>query len=161
MDEKYTWAIGSRGYIYLLMQHYPEAQKDLTGALSMEERGWGFYCRGILNLTQNEIAVAHSNLRRAIELADIDYSKDPQDWQNTLNLMLYHLVAGDYVAADRLLKEAIDGNAPLQRWQATVQDLEELLIILPDHAQAPIFLERINAHLEKLRQAKTQSFGEG
>ena len=153
LDEKFARAIGGRGYTYLLMHRYPEAQKDLTSALSMEEHNWRFYCRGLLSLAQNEIAMAHSDLRRAIELADIDYSKEPQNWLNTLNLMLYHLVAGDHVAADRLLQEAIDGNAPMPHLQGAVQDLEELLTVLPDHAQAPIFLGRINAHLKNLRHA--------
>lgn len=86
-------------------------------------------------------------ITRAIELATADYDKDPHDWRNTLNLMLYHLVAGDNTLAERLLQEAFAGNAPVPRLKDAIQDLEELLTVLPDYVQAHSFLQRIEAHL--------------
>ena len=87
---------------------------------------------------------------REIELANLDYAQDPHDWRNTLNLMLYHLVAGDNSTAERFLQEAFDGNAPVHRLKGAIQDLEELLTVLPDHAQARTFLQRIEAHVADL-----------
>lgn len=150
LNEKSARAIGSRGYVYLLVHRYIESQTDLTKALSIVEDDWRFYCRGLSYLVQNQLIEAQSDLTRAIELASLDYAKDPQDWRNTLNLMLYHLVAGDNSMAERFLQEAVDGNAPIPRLKAAIQDLEELLIVLPDHPQARTFLQRIEAHLTNL-----------
>lgn len=104
LDEKYAWAIASRGETYLLLGCKAEAQADLNKALSLKENDWHFYWRGLLYLTQNQTESANADLTRAIGLATADYDKDPQDWQNTLNLMLYHLVSGDHALAERFLQ---------------------------------------------------------
>jgi tetratricopeptide (TPR) repeat protein len=150
LDEKYVWAIGFRGYVYLLLRRYGEAQTDLTRALFIKENDWDFYSRSLSYIAQNNIEIARTDLTRAIELANLDYAQDPHDWRNTLNLMLYHLVAGDNSTAERFLQEAFDGNAPVHRLKGAIQDLEELLTVLPDHAQARTFLQRIEAHVADL-----------
>ena len=150
LDAKHIRAIGSRGHIYLLLQNFAEAQADLNKALCIEEKDWYLYCRGLSYLVQDQPAEAQSDLTRAIELANLDYVQNPQDWRNTLNLMLYHLVAGNNSMAERFLQEAFDGNAPVHRLKGAIQDLEELLTVLPDHAQARTFLQRIEAHVADL-----------
>ncbi|MFZ4660890.1 MAG: tetratricopeptide repeat protein [Caldilineaceae bacterium] len=150
LDEKYVWAINRRGLVYLLLGRKVEAQADLNQALSLNEDDWYFYWRGLSYLVQNQLIEAQSDLIRAIELANLDYAKNPQDWRNTLNLMLYHLVAGNNSMAERFLQEAFDGNASIPPLKAAIQDLEELLIVLPDHTQARIFLQRIEAYLGDL-----------
>jgi tetratricopeptide (TPR) repeat protein len=150
LDEENTGAISRRGYIYLLLQNFAEAQVDINKALSIEENDWRFYCRGLSYLVQNQLTEAQSDLTRAIDLAKLNYVKEPHDWRNTLNLMLYHLVASDNSMAERFLQEAFDGNAPIPRLKAAIQDLEELLMVLPDHPQARIFLQRIEAYLGDL-----------
>lgn len=147
LDDKEVWAIGGRGYVYLLLGHYTESLTELTKALSIEESAWYLYCRGLAYLVQNQMAMAHNDLMRAIELGNIDCVSDPDDWRNTLNLMLYNLVAGDTASAERFLQEAFDRSVPAPHLQYTCRDLEELLTVLPDHAQAHAFLQRIEAHL--------------
>ncbi|MEZ4736928.1 MAG: hypothetical protein R3E79_58350 [Caldilineaceae bacterium] len=150
LDDKEVWAIGGRGYVYLLLGHYAESLAELTKALSIEESDWYFYCRSLSYLVQNQMAMAHSDLTRAIELGNIEYASDPIDWRNILNLMLYNLVAGNMVAAEKFLREVFDGNVPISHLQYICRDLEELLTVLPDHTQARIFLQRIEAHLSDL-----------
>ena len=58
------------------------------------------------------------------DLAQANYAINPEDWQNTSNLALYHLVAGHQQESESLYRSGL--NAPQEMIEMAVQDLEEL-----------------------------------
>ncbi|MCY7407778.1 MAG: hypothetical protein LH631_10485 [Alkalinema sp. CAN_BIN05] len=59
-----------------------------------------------------------------IDLTQAKYAIDPADWQNTFNLALYHLAAGDQQEFDMLYCSGL--NAPQEMIEMAVRDLEDL-----------------------------------
>jgi hypothetical protein len=60
--------------------------------------------------------------------------KRQQDWQNTFNLAVYHLAAGQTAVANRLYREGI--NAPPHSIRDAINDLEDCLTVQPGHERA-------------------------
>lgn len=52
------------------------------------------------------------------------YAIDPNDWQNTFNLALYHFAAGHYKESDMLYNSGL--NASQEIIEMAIRDLEEL-----------------------------------
>ncbi|MBC7250471.1 MAG: hypothetical protein H5T62_09320, partial [Anaerolineae bacterium] len=77
------------------------------------------------------------------------YAEKPQDWGNTLDLALYHLLAGETERAKHLYEEALTGGAPPYLIREALRDLDDLLALFPDHPHAQAMRERLQAYLEE------------
>lgn len=73
LDEKYAWALGSRGVTYWQMDKYEEALADLTRAIELDEQAaWAIAWRGETYLQMGKYEEALADLTRAIELNNKD-----------------------------------------------------------------------------------------
>ncbi len=136
IDANYRWAVYQRGYAYLLMQQCDRTIQDFDQAITIAPtKDWYCYCRAIAHLALNHPEAAHTDITRAIDLAQTKYAKDPTDWKNTFNLALYHLVANHFDSAYGLYQNAL-GAASCDRIQIAQRDLQDFLILFPDHVPA-------------------------
>jgi 6-phosphogluconate dehydrogenase len=90
---------------------------------------------------------AEADLAAAIRRAREAYQEKPQEWNNTLNLAVYHLAAGAADEAERLYREAIAGGAPVGALREALRDLDDLLALFPAHPQAQAMRDLLAAHL--------------
>jgi tetratricopeptide (TPR) repeat protein len=76
---------------------------------------------------------AKADLTQALQLAKYNYDKDPNNHRNTFNLALYYLVARQPEKAKLLYQNALTREAPTGILKEAIQDLKDLLIILPNY----------------------------
>jgi tetratricopeptide (TPR) repeat protein len=136
LDEKLIWPIGSRGITYRLMGDYQAATTELGRGIELDgdEFGWWYYQRALAHLAQSQANAAESDLSLAIGLADKKYQEDPKEWDRIFSLALFVLAAGQTAVAERLYHEG--ANAPPCSIKDAIDDLEDLLTVLPGHEQA-------------------------
>jgi hypothetical protein len=73
--------------------------------------------------------------------------KRQQDWQNTFNLAVYHLAAGQTAVAEKLYYEG--ASAPASSIQEAIDDLDDLLTVLPEHEQATAMRDYLQQILDE------------
>ncbi|MBE2202474.1 MAG: tetratricopeptide repeat protein, partial [Anaerolinea sp.] len=134
MGRRYAYAIAHRGVTYRLMGNYEAALADFDRAIELDENDWYCYDRSIVYLAKSRLNAAEKDLQRAITLAKQKYQNEPGNWNNTLNLALYRLAAGQTADAERLYRESADAPAGFIR--EAILDLEYFLAVLPEHEQA-------------------------
>ncbi|MGQ4649737.1 tetratricopeptide repeat protein [Lyngbya aestuarii] len=83
----------------------------------------------------NQSDKAQEDFTTAIKLASDKYQKNPQDYQNTLNLAVYLLASGDIEKAENLYREAAKA-APQTIINEAKRDLDEFLKAFPNSKAA-------------------------
>lgn len=133
LNPKNDLAIAIRCYIYQLMERYEEALRDLNRAIKLDSKNdWYQYLRAITYLARNQSNAAKTDLYSAIHLAQQKHTEKPADCQNTFNLGLYHLVAGNLPSAQRFYQIALQHNPSPANIRDALRDLEDLLKVLGD-----------------------------
>ncbi|MBW4459592.1 MAG: tetratricopeptide repeat protein [Nodosilinea sp. WJT8-NPBG4] len=155
---EWNWAIGYRGELYLWLQRYENAIAAFNQTLENDlSDDWTHYLRalglaktgGVQDVGQSLPAELPSasepalqDLTQAIQLAQTDYEKDPNDWHNHFNLALYHLVAGHYVDAHTLYEAGLNAS-PTWAIGMAHQDLRDYLRLFPDDKTASHWCDRL------------------
>lgn len=136
IDPQYAWALGQRGETYLLQDKYDVALADLVQCLDLNPKSdWTWYLVSLLYDYFDKKTDAAASIEQAINLAQSEYEKNSEAWQNTLNLALYYLAAGQQDKAEHLYEESL--SAPVSYLQDALQiDLHIFLHFFPNHAQA-------------------------
>jgi tetratricopeptide (TPR) repeat protein len=149
LDPKYQWAITHRVYTYLLLVHQNEALRDLDRVIELDSKDdWYQYLRAITYLARNQSNAAKADLDIALHLAHQKYINKPANCQNTFNLALYHLVAGNLSTAREFYQIALQHNASPAKIRDALQDLEDLLKVLGDVPDAKQMIEELKQHLK-------------
>jgi tetratricopeptide (TPR) repeat protein len=134
LDPKYTWAIARRGVTYRGMERYPEALADFDRAIELDPKdNWLHYNRALAHIGLKQPENAKADLTQALQLAKYNYDKNPNNHRNTFNLGLYYLVARQPEKAKLLYQNALTREAPTGIVKEAIQDLKDLLIILPNY----------------------------
>jgi tetratricopeptide (TPR) repeat protein len=117
----------------LLLHQYRDALTDFTTAIEIDTDDWSHYNRALAHIGLKQPENAKADLTQALQLAKYNYDKDPNNHCNTFNLALYYLVARQPEKAKLLYQNALSREAPTERIKAAIQDLKDLLFILPNH----------------------------
>jgi|GEM_PF-2275977 len=137
LNPKYGWAIAERGFTYMLMERYEEALQDFNRAIELNPRSdWYLYLRGFTYLILYQTDSAKADLNNAIQIAQNKQSKKPDDCQNTFNLALYHLVAGNLSTAQEFYQAALQQGASQFQIREAIRDLKDLLRVFPENTAA-------------------------
>jgi tetratricopeptide (TPR) repeat protein len=137
IDPKSAGAIARRGETYLLIRRYQDALVDFNRAVELDsEEDWCLYNRAITYQALGQVEAAKTDLAQAMRLAQATYEKDSSNYQNTFNLALYSLAAGENEHAKHFYRDALRRNAPAPRIQAALRDLEAFLTVFPHHPLA-------------------------
>jgi tetratricopeptide (TPR) repeat protein len=143
-DEDFALATFKCGEIYWLTEQYEQAIQKFDQAIQSDPTNDQYlYRRAFAHGLFDQPAESEADLESAIRLAQAKHDQDPTDWQNTLHLALYHLVAEQPESAVTLYQEAIASASPAQIHDA-IQDLEYLLQLLPDYQLAQEMLRSLN-----------------
>jgi tetratricopeptide (TPR) repeat protein len=144
------WAIAIRGLTYGLVERYDEALADFDRAIELKpDDDWYLYSRSLTYRALDQADESQADLTAAIQYARRGYEKNPQDWANTFDLALYHLVAGEAEGAGRLYKEALAGGASSYRIREALYYLGHFLVLFPDHPQAQAMRDLLQEHLQE------------
>jgi len=137
LDPNYYPAIYSRGRTCLTLKLYQEALEDFNRLIQLQpDEAFCFGSRALAYFALNQLDNAKADIARAIDLAQKDYSDNPENHRNTLNLASYYLIANNIEQAKHFYSDALRRGASQARIQAAVQDLEDLLKVFPNHAAA-------------------------
>jgi len=109
---------------------------------------WRLYDRACTHQALGQTDQAQADLTAAIQRAQEAYEEEPQDWQNTFNLALYHLAAGEAEEAERLYRAALSGGASPRLIRMAIRDLDGFLVFFPDHVQAQAMRHLLQQHLQ-------------
>jgi tetratricopeptide (TPR) repeat protein len=127
------------------MRHY----KDLNFAIELNAKyDFHFYLRALAYLALHQPDSAKADLDTAINLAQQKHTEKPEDYQNTFNLAIYHLVAGNLSTAKEFYQTTLQHNPSLSDIRDALQDLEELLEVLGDVPSAKQMIEELKPHLK-------------
>ncbi|MBW4519309.1 MAG: tetratricopeptide repeat protein [Scytolyngbya sp. HA4215-MV1] len=136
-NSRVLFALVNRGVVYLALKNYEAALSDLTYALDLNPKNdWCLHYRALTYLVLNQSDNAKADFDRAIQIAQQEYDEEPEHWNNTFNLALYHLAAGNLAQMKHFYQDALNRGAPQARIQAAIQDLEDLLRMFPEHEWA-------------------------
>jgi len=142
--------LANRGETYRLMGDYPSALTDLNHAIELEpQQDWAHYSRGLIFLIQNHSEQAQADFSLAIQQASPLYEKNPEDWQNTFNLAIYHLAAGHIEEAEGLYRKALTHPIPAGLLREVINDLDDFLHFFPDHPQAKVIRDLLQQRLDE------------
>ncbi|MBD2598269.1 tetratricopeptide repeat protein [Nostoc spongiaeforme FACHB-130] len=145
LDPKYDWAIASRGVIYCLMECYEEALQDFNRAIELDSKDDGYrYYRALVYLILQQTESAKADLDTAIQIAQQKHIEKTDKYQNTFNLALYHLVAGNLSTAQELYQTTLQQTPLPSIMRGAIQDLKDLLRVFPENTSA----QQIKALLE-------------
>ena len=134
LDPQNQEAILLRGKTYQFMKRYPEALADFDRAIDLDPKdNWLHYNRALAHIGLKQPENAKADLIQALQLAQPNYDKNPNNHRNTFNLALYYLVARQPEKAKLLYQNALSREAPTERIKAAIQDLKDLLISLPNY----------------------------
>ncbi|NEP58029.1 MAG: hypothetical protein F6K31_13565, partial [Symploca sp. SIO2G7] len=79
---------------------------------------------------------AKADFNKAIQIAQDKHTQKPDDCNNTFNLALYHLVAGNPSKAQELYQAALQQGASQFYIRDAIQDLTDLLRVFPENTAA-------------------------
>ncbi|QMS87841.1 tetratricopeptide repeat protein [Nostoc edaphicum CCNP1411] len=145
INPQYKWAIADRGRTYCLMERYEEALQDFNAIELDPKDDWYRYLRSLIYLALQQAESAEADLNIAIQIAQQKYTEKPDNCQNTFNLALYHLVAGNLSTAQELYQTALEQTALQTQIRDAIQDLKDLLRVFPENTSA----QEVKAVLEK------------
>jgi tetratricopeptide (TPR) repeat protein len=148
LDPDYAWAFVCRGVTHRLMGRYEEALADFNRAIELDPNDWYLYDRALTHQALGQTDQAQADLTAAIQRAQEVYEEKPQNWQNTFNLALYHLAAGEAEEAERLYQAALSSSASSYHIRKAIHDLDDFLALFPDHIQAQAMRHLLQQHLQ-------------
>ncbi|NES21088.1 MAG: tetratricopeptide repeat protein [Symploca sp. SIO3E6] len=130
-------AIANRANIYRLMGNYEDALQEFNRAIELDPRNdWCLYLRGLTYLILHQEDSAKADLNNAIQIAQDKQSQKPDDCQNTFNLALYNLVAGNLSTAQKLYQAALQQGYSQFYIRDAIQDLKYVLRVFPENIAA-------------------------
>ena len=128
------------------MERYEEALEDINRAIELDPKDdWYRYLRSLIYLAFQQAVSAKADLNIAIEIAQQKHTKKTGNCENTFNLALYHLVAGNLSSAQELYQTALEQTALQTKIRNAIQDLKDLLRVFPENTSA----QEVKAVLEK------------
>jgi len=137
IDPEYKWAIGQKGETYLLTHQYQQALQAFDTAIAIDpQNDWRFFFRALSQFALSDPKQAKTDLPKAIEIATETYTKNNNDYSNTLNLALYHLTAQQQEKATHLYQQVLSSKASRHYIHMAITDLQDLLTIFPNYQQA-------------------------
>lgn len=139
LNTNYPEANGSRGKVNLLSGHFEAGLADLNRAVELEaDNDWFLYCRALAYMALGQEAKAERDLDAAIRGFRNRYGETTQDLPSIaiFNLALYHLFGGEVARSKELYSEALSQGPSPHLIREAIRDLEDLLIIFPNHTQA-------------------------
>ena len=137
IDPKDAWAIAQRGVVYTYMERYEEALKDFNHVIEMNPKNdWSLYLRALNYFVRNQADSAKADLNKAIQIAQQEQTEKPSNYQNTFNLAIYHLIAGNLSNAQEFYQSALHECASLVKIRGAIQDLKDLLRVFPENTAA-------------------------
>jgi tetratricopeptide (TPR) repeat protein len=129
--------LAGRAKTYFSMRRYAEALDDYNHALQIDpSNAWYSYSRFLVHKVRDEEADARADLSNAIELAEKSCQPNAKDRGKRLDLALYYLSSGDYKKAYDLYQQALSSNASPVLIMQGLEDLDELLSVIPGHQEA-------------------------
>ncbi|MFN6518546.1 MAG: tetratricopeptide repeat protein [Nostoc sp. CreGUA01] len=146
LNPKYDWAIAHRGYTYFLIERYEDALQDFNRAIELDSKDDSHrYLRAIVYLALQQANSAEADLNIAIEIAQQKHTEKPDNYENTFDLALYHLVAGNPSSAQELYQTALEQTHLQSKIRNAIQYLKDLLRVFPENIHA----QQVKALLEK------------
>lgn len=134
LDSQNSKAFSKRGELYLELKAYRTALSDFQQALHLEpEKDWTLYLQGLAQAALGEQREAQESFRQAMALAQAAYDQQPKAWQNTFNLALYRLAAGEEAKTETLVRAALKEreDIPAGALRDALNDLETYLAVFP------------------------------
>jgi tetratricopeptide (TPR) repeat protein len=142
-------ALRDRGYAYMAVGRYDEALADLNRSLELvPNNDWSLYSRALVQLLRGREQEAHADLAKGTELAREWYEREPRNWRNTFNLVLYYVAASEFGEAERLVNEGISSGASSYRIREAMEGLEDFLALFPGHSQALALKQMLKSALQ-------------
>jgi tetratricopeptide (TPR) repeat protein len=137
-NDKLSWLFSERGRIYRILGRSDEALKDLNHAIELDNdnHSWKLYQQALIYPTQGKPEKAQAGFNKAIQEAQQDYQKNSKDRNILLNLGIYHLAIGRPEMAEKFYREALAVNQSKAWIQEGINDLDDFLLVYPDHKQA-------------------------
>ncbi|MEA5564033.1 hypothetical protein [Anabaena sp. UHCC 0399] len=130
------------------MQRYEEVIQDFNIAINLDlNNDWYLYIRALAYTALHQKDQAHADLALAIKLAKQGYEQDAKNWCNTFNLAIYYLAVEYTNPAEELYRYALSHSASLKSKRDAIQDLNEFLIIFPNHLQAQAMRQLLQSSL--------------
>ncbi|MEH2071251.1 MAG: hypothetical protein V7K47_24355 [Nostoc sp.] len=146
INSKYDWAIARRGYTYCLMERYDQALQDFNCAIELDPKDDFYrYLRALVYLALQQAESAEADLDTAIQIAQQKHTEKPDNYENTFDLALYHLVAGNLSTAQELYQTTLEQTTSQTKIRDAIQYLKDLLRVFPENTHA----QQIKALLEK------------
>jgi tetratricopeptide (TPR) repeat protein len=97
---------------------------------------WSLYLRALNYFVRNQADSAKADLNKAIQIAQQEQTEKPSNYQNTFNLAIYHLIAGNLSNAQEFYQSALHECASLVKIRVAIQDLKDLLRVFPENTAA-------------------------
>ena len=150
LDPKITWGFAQRGMAYLETQQYDKGLQDLNYALeSNPDAEWWHYIRALAYQMQGRSEDADIELAQAIQIASESHEKDPKDWRISSSLAVFYVKAGQLNVAQALFQECVTDGVPLSMVREMLYDMNTLLVLFPEHADAKIMREFLQKYLQE------------
>ncbi|MEO0533181.1 MAG: tetratricopeptide repeat protein [Cyanobacteria bacterium P01_A01_bin.123] len=154
LDAEYKRAAANRGEVYLLLRQYDEALLDFKASMDTNN-DWDYYRQALAYLGLKQIESTKAHLTQAIQIAQKNHEKVPNNHRHTFNLALYHLVSRKLDKGKHFYQEALSREAPVLFLKGAIQDLQDLLTIFPNYPHAQEMKGFLESALS-LRQLKPQ-----
>ncbi|MEA5464957.1 tetratricopeptide repeat protein [Leptothoe sp. PORK10 BA2] len=137
IDPEDGWSISNRGYIYTYMERHQEAIQDFNCAIKLKPKNdWYLYLRAVNCFICDQADSAKADLGKAIQIAQEEQTEKPNNHQNTFNLAIYHLVAGNLPTAQEFYQSGLQQGATQTKIRYAIQDLKFLLRVFPKNTAA-------------------------
>ncbi|MBE9070307.1 tetratricopeptide repeat protein, partial [Leptolyngbya cf. ectocarpi LEGE 11479] len=141
--------ITGRGLILLLHGSYERALEDWNHAIQLHENSWIYCYRALTHFYLKRNKQAKKDINQAINLAQEQYDKDPSKHYNTCNLGLYYLIVSRLNDAKFFYREAVTRGIPISILKESIEDLNRLSNILPNHPHMVEMREFIKSQLDQ------------
>ncbi|MDX2230064.1 MAG: hypothetical protein NW220_10525 [Leptolyngbyaceae cyanobacterium bins.349] len=139
LEPKYLNAIVGRGAISLLLHDYSQALKEFNRAIEIERTGRCLFGRALTYQVLNRSNDSQADFEQAIQLAQRDYNEKPENYENTFDLAVYHLAAGNIDQSKHFYRDALNRGASAALVREAIRDLDDFLRVFPDHQAAQSF----------------------
>lgn len=146
IDATYDWAIGRIGRIYRTQRRFTEACAAFEQASQLlPENDRYFYHQALTLFAAGLPEQAQPHIINAIQRATAK-AQEADASKTQSHLALYHLLAGDTSAQQRY-HDLLANNPPSSTLSDALDDLDDLIELLPQHPIASALRELIQHHL--------------
>jgi tetratricopeptide (TPR) repeat protein len=137
LDPKSAQAIAWRGFIHTCVKHYEEALQNFNHAIELKPKDdWYLYLRALNHFVRGQAVSAKADLNKAIQIAQQEQTQKPSNHQNTFNLAIYNLIAGNLSTAQEFYQSALRQCTSQTKIWIAIEDLKDLLQIFPENITA-------------------------